>query len=95
MMVKSQHALLTTARMNFALNSLNKTASIPYKNNVFFSPHTIYEALTIAYIGAAGSTEESLRKTLEIPDDLSQADIKHLYESEFSTKQCPASSVIF
>ncbi|XP_076662578.1 serine protease inhibitor 88Ea isoform X2 [Halictus rubicundus] len=73
---------LRTARFKFALNSLKETSLIQDQDNIFYSPHSLYEALSLAYFGARGTTEQSLRKALHIPDDLSKIDVERYYAFE-------------
>ena len=37
------------------------------KCNVFFSPYSISEALTMTYLGASGKTKEEMAKVLNVP----------------------------
>lgn len=48
--------------------------------NLFFSPHSIYQALLLAYFGAKGETEKSLKKILQLDWAKSKADVSHVYE---------------
>lgn len=77
---------LTGARFDFALDSLKKTASME-KDNIFFSPHSIHQALSLAYFGARGTTEESLKQALRIPSELSKIDVQRYYAIERSLNQ--------
>ncbi|XP_070172810.1 serine protease inhibitor 88Ea [Polyergus mexicanus] len=78
---------LMDARFNFALDSLKKAALIETKDNLFFSPHSIHHALSLAYFGARGTTEASLKQALRIPDQLSKVDVQHYYAFEKSLNQ--------
>ncbi|XP_071649029.1 serine protease inhibitor 88Ea isoform X1 [Temnothorax longispinosus] len=78
---------LTDARFDFALDSLKKTALIESKDNIFFSPHSIHQALSLAYFGARGTTEESLKQALHIPNELSKVDVQRYYAIERSLNQ--------
>ncbi|XP_076752180.1 serine protease inhibitor 88Ea isoform X2 [Xylocopa sonorina] len=78
---------LIEARFNFALDTLKKMVVIESRNNIFYSPHSLQQALTLAYMGARGSTEQSLKKALHIPNDLSKVDIQRYYAFENSMKQ--------
>ncbi|XP_012537205.3 serine protease inhibitor 88Ea [Monomorium pharaonis] len=80
-------SLLTDARFGFALDSLRKTALIESKDNIFFSPHSIHQALSLAYFGARGTTEEALKRALHIPNDLSKVDVQRYYAIEKSLNQ--------
>lgn len=78
---------LTGARYAFALDSLRKAALIESRDNVFFSPHSLYEALNLVYLGARGTTEESLKKALRIPEQLSKVDVQRYYAFERSLNE--------
>ncbi|CAB0034222.1 unnamed protein product [Trichogramma brassicae] len=76
--------ILSNARFDFALESLKKISEIETQDNIFFSPHSLYEALGLAYSGAHGKTETSLRKALNIPEDFSKLDVQRFYAYEKS-----------
>ncbi|XP_034185945.1 serine protease inhibitor 88Ea isoform X2 [Osmia lignaria lignaria] len=78
---------VTDSRFGFALDTLKKTVQIEPSDNIFYSPHSLHQALTLAYFGARGTTEESLRKALHIPIDLSKVDVQRYYAFENSVKQ--------
>lgn len=78
---------LTDARYAFALDSLKKAALIESRDNIFFSPHSLHQALSLAYFGARGTTEESLKKALRIPDQLSKVDVQRYYAFERSLNE--------
>lgn len=50
--------------------------------SLFFSPHSTYRALLLAYFGANGSTEESLKSALRLDWANTKADVSHAYELE-------------
>jgi len=47
------------------------------KNNIFFSPHLIYQNLLTIYFAANNNIENSLRQILYIPEDKNK--VKHNY----------------
>ena len=49
---------------DFAIDLYKQLA--PQKQNLFFSPHSIAEALTMTYAGAAGTTKSEMRSVLHI-----------------------------
>lgn len=53
---------------DFSLTLFKET--FPYKEtrNFFFSPYSIWSALSLAYFGAQGDTEQQLRKALGVKD---------------------------
>lgn len=86
MMNPASKKMLTDARFGFALDSLKKTTLIEARDNIFYSPHSIHQALTLAYFGSRGTTDEALRKALHIPNDLSKVDVQRYYAFENSIK---------
>lgn len=72
----SSNDMLITARLGFGLDALRKASVIESQDNLFFSPHSLYEALTLAYFGARGTTEQSLKNALQIPQELSKIDVR-------------------
>ncbi|XP_011634293.1 serine protease inhibitor 88Ea-like isoform X1 [Pogonomyrmex barbatus] len=83
----ASRTLLTNARFSFALDSLKKAALIESKDNIFFSPHSINQALNLAYFGARTTTEANLKQALHIPDQLSKVDVQRYYAFERSFSQ--------
>ncbi|XP_017790236.1 PREDICTED: serpin B4-like isoform X2 [Habropoda laboriosa] len=86
MMSGSKKALIDS-KFGFALETFKKTAQLVSRDNVFYSPYSIHEALTLAYFGARGTTEQSLRRALHIPNDLSKVDVQRYYAFEKSIKE--------
>lgn len=87
MMNPGSKMALIDSRFAFALDSLKKAALIDAHDNLFFSPHSLHQALTLAYFGARGTTEESLKQALHIPNDLSKVDVQHFYAFENALKE--------
>ncbi|XP_015174371.1 PREDICTED: leukocyte elastase inhibitor-like isoform X2 [Polistes dominula] len=78
---------LVQGRYKFALDVLIKSAEIETDDSIFLSPDSIYNALLIAYFGARGNTEASLKKALHIPNNLSKVDVMRYYSFEKSLQQ--------
>ncbi|XP_050596665.1 serine protease inhibitor 88Ea-like isoform X1 [Bombus affinis] len=74
------------SRFEFALDTLKKMSLIESRDNIFYSPHSLHQALTLAYFGARGTTEDSLKKALHLPNDLSKVDVQRYYAYENSLK---------
>lgn len=87
MMDPTSKLSLTDARFDFALDSLKKAALIETRDNIFFSPHSIHQALNLAYFGARGTTEAALKRALRIPEELSKVDVQRYYAFEKSLNQ--------
>lgn len=95
MMSPTSKMSLTESRLGFALESLKKTALIESRDNVFFSPHSLHQALSLAYFGARGTTEQALKAALHIPSELSKVDVQRYYAFEKSINQLRDSQVRF
>lgn len=85
MNVGSKKAVINS-RFGFALDTLKKMSQIESRDNIFYSPHSLHQALTLAYFGARGTTENSLRKALHLSDDVSKVDVQRYYAYENSFK---------
>lgn len=66
----------------FSVNLLDALQKARPNESLFFSPHSTYRALLLAYFGAKGLTEQSLKKTLQLDWAKSKADVSHAYELE-------------
>nr|XP_012222669.1 PREDICTED: thiamine transporter 2-like [Linepithema humile] len=78
---------LTDARFGFALDSMKKVAQHETRDNIFFSPQSIHQALSLAYFGTRGTTEEALKQALRIPNELSKVDVQRYYAYEKSLNE--------
>jgi serine protease inhibitor len=56
----------------FGLRLLDEEASRAPKKNVFISPLSVFLALAMAEVGAAGETKSAMRRALSLPADASQ-----------------------
>ncbi|XP_063224204.1 serine protease inhibitor 88Ea-like [Bacillus rossius redtenbacheri] len=74
-------AALSRGQQAFSLD-LMRTVSKASKDNMFFSPSSIYNALLLPYFGAANQTEKSLRQILRIPDSQDKLSIMQAYRLE-------------
>ena len=93
MMDPQSKTLMTEARLSFALDALRKASVIEAHDNLFFSPHSLHQALTLVYFGARSTTESSLKKALHIPEQLSKVDVQRSYGFEKSLAQAKESQV--
>ncbi|XP_012257558.2 serine protease inhibitor 88Ea-like [Athalia rosae] len=73
---------LTQARLDFALDTLRRVSQFEGVDNVFYSPHSLHEALTLAYFAARGTTEESLKRALHVPETYSKTYVQRFYDFE-------------
>ena len=62
-----------TAINTFGIKMLTDMAAQHQHQNVFISPLSIFAALVMTENGASGQTRDAMRKTLAIPDSLSEA----------------------
>lgn len=53
----------------FSIKLLQTAVAASPKQNLIFSPHSIYTALLIAYFLSANKTEETLKNFLNLPPD--------------------------
>lgn len=66
----------------FSVKLLDTLQKARPNESLFFSPHSTYRALLLAYFGAKGETEKSLKSTLQLDWANSKADVSHAYELE-------------
>lgn len=66
----------------FSVNLLNALQKARQNESIFFSPHSTYRGLLLAYFGAQGETEKSLKNTLQLDWAKSKADVRYAYELE-------------
>jgi serpin B len=78
--LSSAEAQIVEADNSFGLKLFKNINAETPDSNVFISPLSISMALGMTYNGAAGTTEEAMRTTLEF-DDLSMTEINESYES--------------
>ena len=79
--------ILIDGRFEFAIDTLKKLSEIVTQDNIFFSPHSLHQALMLVYFGARGATEMSLKHALHIPEDLSKIEVQRFYAFENTLKQ--------
>ena len=83
---------LVTANTKFGFNLFSKIATQQGEKNIFLSPSSISMALSMAYNGANGDTQEAMAKTMELNDitldDLNKAnsDFKVYLENMLDSK---------
>lgn len=76
--LKPEEVKLTTANNHFGFKLFKEIILEDKDKNVFISPLSISMALGMTYNGAAGTTEEAMRNTLEY-GDLTQQEINESY----------------
>lgn len=66
----------------FSVSLLDALQKARPNESLFFSPHSTYRALLLAYFGARGETEKSLKQTLQLDWADSKADVSYAYDLE-------------
>lgn len=79
--------ILVDGRFGFGMDSLKIISEIVTQDNIFFSPHSLHQALMVVYLGARGTTETLLKQALHIPTDLSKVDVQRFYAFENTLNQ--------
>lgn len=63
--------VLVKSRLQFAVEfTKNVLRNTKPGQNFFFSPHSVYQALLLAFFVADGQTERSLRDALQLPSQI-------------------------
>lgn len=71
------------SKFEFAISALNLLQKDKPNDNVFYSPHSVYQALSLTYSIAAGETKKDLAKVLGLVDWVeSKAEVEHRYKFE-------------
>lgn len=65
--------------LKFAISLLNLLQKNEPNESIFYSPHSVYTTLLMAYFGAGGETEIELKKLLLLSADTSKADTEYAY----------------
>ncbi|PSN55974.1 Serine protease inhibitor 88Ea [Blattella germanica] len=73
---------LFTGEQAFSMALLREAVAVNPTANVFFSPYSVYNALLLAYFGAANQTEASLKAALRIPTGQSKISTMQAYRFE-------------
>lgn len=94
-LTRNDSATLTADKLyygqrKFTVSLLDALQKARPNESLFFSPHSTYRALLLAYFGAKGHTEKSLKKTLHLDWAESKVDVRHAYDME---KQARANRV--
>lgn len=66
----------------FAVSLLHAMQQAAPNKNQFFSPHSTYRALLLAYFGAEGKTKESLERTLHLEWAKNKSEVSTAYQKE-------------
>nr|ATD87113.1 serpin 6 [Antheraea pernyi] len=71
---------LYKGQLGFTLNIFNSINNAVPNDNIFFSPFSIYHSLLLAYFSAGGTTEASLKRSLEIEDNMDKINLMTAYK---------------
>lgn len=85
-------------KLEFAISVLNLLQKNEPNVNIFYSPHSVYQALLLTYFGAAGKTKKDLEKVLGLMDWVeSKAEVEYRYkfENELGIEQSHNESIEF
>ncbi|XP_046746948.1 serine protease inhibitor 88Ea-like [Diprion similis] len=78
---------LSQARLDFAFDTLRILSEFEDVDNIFYSPHSLHEALTLAYFSARGETEAGLKRALHVPETYSKTHVQRFYVLENSLRR--------
>jgi serpin B len=71
----SNTQIAASAQNGFGLKLLTAITAADPRRNVFVSPSSVFLALGMLELGAAGETRASVRRTLQVPPEVSESDL--------------------
>lgn len=69
-------------QLKLAISLLDILQKDAPKENIFYSPHSLYSTLLMAYFSATGETEERLKQILGLDWAENKADVQSAYKSK-------------
>lgn len=81
---------LYLGQQKFTLDLLLKLQEATPNESIFFSPHSTYNALLLAYFGARNATEESLKNALRLEWADKKEDVVRAYLLDHKTRLADA-----
>nr|AIO11228.1 serpin [Hesperophylax occidentalis] len=91
----SSREALYRGQQTFTLRLFEVINKIKEKDNVFFSPYSVYHALLLAFFTSANQTETNLRKALQLGSE-SKVDLMKAYQLDAYLRSVePSESYIF
>jgi serine protease inhibitor len=72
----------STSKLEFTLSMFHLLFEVSGKRNLFFSPHSIHQALLMSFFGSKGATQEELRRALKLGLNDTKQDIAKDYMLE-------------
>lgn len=88
--IKSTADKLYLGQRNFSVSLLDALQAATPSESLFFSPHSTYHALLMAYFGAQGNTEAALKKTLQLDWAVNKAEVSKAYHLEHTQRKIRA-----
>lgn len=88
--IKSTPDKLYLGQRNFSVSLLDALQAATPSESLFFSPHSTYHALLMAYFGARGDTEAALKKTLRLDWAENKAEVSKAYHLEHTARKIRA-----
>lgn len=77
-------------KLEFAISLLNLLQKNKPNENIFYSPHSVYQALLLTYFGAGGKTEKELENVLGLMKwAKNKTDIENAYKLEKGDQSKP------
>lgn len=95
--VKTTSDKLYLGQRKFSVALLDALQTATPTESLFFSPHSTYHALLLAYFGAKGETEEALKNVLQLDWAASKAEVSRAYHLEHTARKIRSmnQSVVF
>lgn len=88
--IKSTADKLYLGQRNFSVSLLDALQVATPSESLFFSPHSTYHALLMAYFGAQDETEAALKKTLQLDWATNKAEVSKAYHLEHTARKIRA-----
>lgn len=88
--IKSTADRLYLGQRNFSVSLLDALHAATPSESLFFSPHSTYHALLMAYFGAQGDTEAALKKVLQLEWATNKAEVSKAYHLEHTARKIHA-----
>lgn len=95
--VKTIADKLFLGQRKFTVSLLDALQTATPNESLFFSPHSTYHALLLAYFGAKGETEESLKNVLQLDWATNKAEVSQAYHLEHNERKLRSTnqSIVF
>lgn len=90
--VKSAADKLYLGQRKFSVSLLDALQSATPHESLFFSPHSTYHALLLAYFGAKDETETALKNVLQLDWAASKAEVSQAYHLEHAARKLRSSN---